>query len=203
MEIRMLHLDVEMKVDGYKDIMYAMRKILGEKKIRAAIADAANRAAQGIGTDAKRMIKERWGLKPAYVMERFKVNKATAGQTHIEATAVFHGKPIPLIDLAPTPSSVTSKRPKSGIKVKGLGNVRFKHAFIAEMGSGHKGVFQRRTRKGPRLPINEMFSLSLPQMIYDKKGGGEIRETLRKNSGERFETRFLQQIERMRQERGE
>ena len=201
----MLHLDVEMKVDGYKDIMYAMRKILSEKKIRAAIADAANRAAQGIGTDAKRMIRDRWGLKPAYVMERFKVNKATAGQTHIEATAIFHGKPIPLIDLAPTPSSVTSKRPKSGIKVKGLSNAKFQHAFIARMESGHIGVFQKITpgKKRPRLPIGEMFSLSLPQMIYDKKGGGEIRETLRKNSGERLETRFLQQIERMRQERGE
>jgi hypothetical protein len=40
-------------------------------------------------------------------------------------------------------------------------------SFLAQMPSGHRGVFIRRTAK--RLPIEELTGPSVPQMFFGKK----------------------------------
>jgi hypothetical protein len=56
------------------------------------------------------------------------------------------------------------------------------------MPTGHVGVFER--KGNPRLPIKELFSVSLPQAFAQRT----VRDAMVKLAGERFRTEFAREV---------
>lgn len=74
----------------------------------------------------------------------------------------FSGKKIPLYKFNTTPKVVTPGALVSSAVYRDNNPVPFKNAFIAEMRSGHLGVFKRKGKS--RIPISEFMGLSTAQM---------------------------------------
>ena len=63
----------------------------------------------------------------------------------------------------------------------------FEHAFIAQMNSGHIGIFERTTSK--RLPIEEIMGLSGAQMVQNEVIIDQLSEEAQEKVNERVMTR--------------
>ena len=74
--------------------------------------------------------------------------------------------------------------------MKGSGTA-FEHAFIADMQSGHTGVFERETSK--RFPIEELMGLSAAQMI----GNDKVIKDVEKDAQETVNKRIEHEIDRL------
>jgi hypothetical protein len=106
-----------------------------------------------------RAIAQDLGLKAGDVREKLYVREARPDQ--LEARLMASRKRIPIIDFAargPIPSRGKGRGVTARTKTR-----RYPHAFIATMGSGHTGVFQRVGLE--RLPIRELFGASLGRVF--------------------------------------
>lgn len=126
-----------------------------------AIARALNRAVVSARTVMQRGIASDLRLKVGVVREQLKIQNARPEA--LTARLSVSGARIPLIDF----NARQLKRSGVRAKLPPPGKGKYPHAFIATMRSGHRGVFQRRTR-GPgstRLPIDELHGPSLPAVF--------------------------------------
>lgn len=147
----------------------------------SAVARALNRSAVSTRVVMARAIAQDTKLKVGTVREQVAIQEAKPAAAQLVARISVSGKRIPLIDFqarGPYPSrgrgrGVTARLP--------TGKGRYPNAFIAQMKSGHKGVFQR-ARKS-RLPIYELFGPSLPKVFikYVALGLARGEESLQKN----------------------
>lgn len=62
-------------------------------------------------------------------------------------------------------------------------------SFVARMRSGHIGLFARRGK--PRLPIDEIYTSAIAQMLDNP----EVRERIQEKAAERFEKNLAHEIE--------
>lgn len=160
-----------------------------KQRAPAAIARAINRTAASVETAMARVIAADMGMNVGDVKRYISIDDATPGRpvANIRASA----KPIPLIDFkarGPYPSRGRGRGVTA--KLKG-GAGRYPTAFIATMGSGHTGVFQRapgaRRHGGPphrsQLPIFELKGPSIWHVFAKHLGVGLARaaEQLPKN----------------------
>lgn len=153
-----------------------------------AIVRALNRAVDAGKTEAVKLTREELNLKAADVRESISVRKA--GASLARAEIVIAPKPVPLIDYG-------ARQTKTGVTVKvkrGGGRSLVRHAFVATMRSGHRGVFSRTPKGGGaasrRLPIRELFSTSVRQLF--KRRSAVDRVT--KRAAEAFVATALNQI---------
>lgn len=164
---------------------------LGKEEIRARVR-ALNRAIGTANTDARRAIAEDTNLPQNVIAKSLAVQRAVFGRP--EAILSATGRRIPLYDF--TRQRKTRGRPTGRGAIPG--------AFIAQLKSGHVGIFKRigqsRSRKGlprhaPGLPIVELFGPSLPFVFTNEKIMGALvanaKENLIKNY--RHEVQFLEQ----------
>jgi len=178
---------------------------LGVDVLEKAIVDAANRAAKGGAfTGGKRLLKKQYAVKAEDVKDAFRLVPARRGgqqMNPIQALGMFAGRPQPLFNFSPRPQTVMGGKTSGGVSALVSGQRhRFRHSFIAEMGSGHKGVFQRRGQE--RLPIEELYVLSIPQMVEDQKHGGAISKEIQADMQKRFEERFVDNCNRLLESKG-
>lgn len=145
-----------------------------------AVVRSLNRAAVSARTLLVKEISKDIGIKSGTVRDRIAIQNAN--ERTMVATVSVSGKRIPLIDLnakGPEPSRGRGR----GVTARNPGGAgRYPHAFIATVGTGgHRGVFQRRTRK--RLPIRELFGPSLPHVFakYIPQAAARGEEALVKN----------------------
>lgn len=157
------------------------------EKAPYAIARALNRAAGSARTQLARDVSRDMRIRVGDV--RDKVNIVEATRDRPTATIYASAKRLPLIAFGargPYPSRGKGK----GVTAK-LPGGRYPRAFIAIMRSGHRGVFERRS-KG-RLPIKELFGPSIAKVAetYVPAAADRGREQLLKNlqSEFRFATR--------------
>ncbi|KAJ3472392.1 hypothetical protein NLI96_g13358 [Meripilus lineatus] len=94
-------------------------------------------------------------MKASAIKRSFSIKRATANTLLVTLQAT--GAPIAVINYsARQTGSGVSVNVKTGRKI-------LKHAFIASMKNGHKGVFVRSGGKGSkRLPIKELYGPSIP-----------------------------------------
>lgn len=126
-----------------------------------AVFRAMNRSASSGRTLLTREIARNLALKSSTVRDQIVVEKAS--QRSAVARLSVSGARIPLIQFnarGPEPSrgkgrGVTARLPG--------GKGRYPHAFIATMGSGHRGVFERSGKA--RLPVRELKGPSLPHVF--------------------------------------
>jgi len=158
--------------------------------IDGAVVRALNRTATTVRAEAARDIHEEYaGLKISAIKDRIDIQKAT--KVTLRTIISVSGRPIPIVefDARQTAAGVT-------VKVKGARKL-LRGAFIATMPSGHIGVFYRRGFAGHRagrLPIDQVFSISLPTAFSNKK----VFDAVVRAAKERFpaalaqEARYLQ-----------
>lgn len=154
-----------------------------------AVARALNKSIASGRTIMAREMSKDVSLKVGAVRDQMKIREAS--QTRLEATLSASGKRIPLVDFGAT-GPEPSRGQGRGVSYKlGGQRRRLSSAFLATMGSGHRGVFRRiaaSTHKSPgawsrNLPIRELFGPSLPKVFLKFRPIGIARsmEQLRKN----------------------
>jgi hypothetical protein len=149
-----------------------------------------NRAAASGRTAMARVISKDMRLKVGDVRDRIILREATTptdswwsgARRQLSVTLYASAKRLPLIlfrATGPEPSHGKGR----GVSASLGGRKRYPHAFIATMGSGHRGVFQR---KGlDRLPITELRGPSIAHVFkkYEQVGIDRTLEQLAKTLG--------------------
>lgn len=128
---------------------------LGDPNAYKAGARAINRTLSNARTVAVRTVAQDMKLKQAHVRERITSAKATNKKPvgYLYATT----KRTPLILFG-----AKEMGKGRGVRAKlPTGAGKYPHAFIRTMGSGHKGVYQRKGKA--RLPIRELKGPSVAQ----------------------------------------
>lgn len=153
------------------------------KKADRIIVQALNRSMRGVQTVLKRAVSKDMGMKVGSVAKRMAIGKATRSRQ--QATLRVNDKRVPLMEFK-------AKQTRKGVTHRIGGQRRqVPGAFIAEMPSGHKGVFKRRSRR--RLPIVELHGPSIYKIAQRhlqvakaravKQLGDEIRSGIRRAVG--------------------
>lgn len=154
----------------------------------SAIVRALNRSIASGRTIMAREMSKDVGLKVGDVRDQMRI--VEAAQDRLEAKLIASGKRIPLIAFKARGPEPTRGRGR-GVSYKiGPQSKTLKDAFIATMGSGHRGVFRRvgsaRKSRGAwslNLPVVELKGPSLPKVFLKFRPIGLARaaEQLRKN----------------------
>ncbi len=150
------------------------------RQIPIAMVRAMNRA---IGSGRTAIVKEMardTGLKSKDVRDALVMREASIGRPVASLSAPL--KRIPLIKFGARGPEPSRGRGRGVSYNLGAGGRRtLPHAFIATMGTGHRGVFMRRA-KG-RLPIRELQGPSLGHVFnkYREVGIARMEEAFVKN----------------------
>jgi len=149
------------------------------KPAEVAVARSLNRAIQGVRTDSAVEVRKEYNVKATPVKKSFRMERAGLGA--LEAAAVASGRRIPLVDFGARPKQPGGRKPVDGVSVQVKKERKvLKHSFLARLKSGHVGVFQR--EGDARLPINQKFGPSIPEMI----GNQEVVDRIQANAEQRF-----------------
>jgi hypothetical protein len=146
------------------DVRGDMRGVLRSLDVLArdvpdkVVVRAANRTLSNVQTESVKQVRSTYNLRAKTVRGQIELRRARRGR--LVASLVVTGRPIPLIEF-----SASQNRRGVSVKVKSTRKT-IRGAFISTMKSGHKGVFARRGKK--RLPIDELYSISLPA-VYGSK----------------------------------
>lgn len=162
-------------------------KVLGmtdSKNIDTAAVRAINRTMTVARTASLKHTREEWNVKASTLKSYTKIERAS--RTNKTATFRIVSNPIPLIEFAArqTRKGVTYK-----IKRK-AGRQLLRHAFLATMRDGRRGVYKRKTKK--RLPIVEQTVITPTSMF-----GQESDEVFKKTFEERVNARFWHELNRL------
>jgi hypothetical protein len=150
------------------DISRALAKLQSAPKdvMTRAVPRALNRVAAEAKTESSRSIRAAgYKLKAGAIKKQISIRRAT--RSELKAIVKATGKPIPLIEYA-------AREVSTGVSVAVKGGRKIiKHAFIATMPTGHKGVYVR-VGKGHKkvikngkviwsgLPIKQLYGPSIP-----------------------------------------
>lgn len=151
------------------------------KQIDKALNDAVRRTVNKLivkGRNvASRKVREVYNIKASDLKKHTKIRRATRGSP--EAQIIIRGKKIPVFAFGArqTRRGVTIRIKKSG------GRKTIEHAFIAQMSSGHTGVFVRVGAK--RVPIRELMSIS-PAKMFELEGERELKKLVERELGSTF-----------------
>lgn len=129
---------------------------------RVAVARALNKTAMQARTEASRAVRDAgYNIKASAIKDSFDIQRASKNSLIVLLLAT--GRPIGLINY-------NASQTRKGVRVKvKSGAHTLRHAFIATMKSGHRGVFVRAGGKGsPRLPIRELYGPSIPTALSNR-----------------------------------
>jgi hypothetical protein len=134
-----------------------------------AIVRALNKTANQARTAASVEVRAAgYNIKSSAIKKSFVISRASAGRLVVVLKAT--GRPIGLVNYG-------ARQTKAGVSVQvKTGRLLLRHAFIATMPNGHRGVYQRMgsdhkkvVRNGVKrrtgLPIKELYGPSIPQSL--------------------------------------
>ena len=160
----MLKLDVRADVKG---IAASMTRYVGEQQ--KAVVRALNKTATQARTAAAQEVRAAgYNIKSSAIKSSFSITRATRG--NLVAVLKATGRPVALINYS-------ARQGKNGVSVQvKAGRTVLRHAFIATMPNGHRGVFERTGKQHKKvmrngktlrtgLPIKELFGPSIPQSL--------------------------------------
>ena len=161
----------------------ARLKALGARA-PVAIARGLNRAGKSGRTAMARVVSKDMGLKVSDVRDRIAVRDATPRR--LVVTLFASAKRLPLILFKATGPEPSFGRGR-GVSANLGGRKRYPRAFIATMGAGHRGVFERHGKL--RLPIYELFGPSIAMVFkkHEQVGLDRAQEMLAKTLGHELE----------------
>lgn len=160
------------------------------KGAERALSNAMNRGLSKMKTGAAKKVREVYTVQSSAINEATdtRIQKASTGNLagHIH----FSGYKIPLYKFKVTPKAPGIKKQVKAAVKKG-GGTAFENAFIAQMKSGHIGVFERETSK--RFPIEEKMGLAMAQMV----GNLNVMTKLEKEAQKTVDERIAHEIDRL------
>lgn len=171
---------------------------LTTKQIQRAAARSLNRAATSLRAEAARKIRETINISAADAKDAISLKNASALETlsTMKATAVVVGKPIPLMNFVQRIDRVDTKYgPRQAVYVKiikGRRAMLVQNAFVATVGNGHEGVFKR--IGGERLPIKELFTTSITDVLKDADVVAYLLSYGRDRFSDNFESELRYQL---------
>lgn len=160
----------------------------------AAMARAINRATESARTAAARKVRETYFIRHKDVTDTIKIRKATP--MSLSASVVSSGSVIALTTFrvspkSPQPQKAANVRWKKGKAFKIVARVKrgeggpIKSAFVAQMQSGHIGVFKRVGTD--RKPIDQHYGPSVPQMLGNPSVTDWVNEKAKETMGQRLD----------------
>ena len=165
-------MEITLDANGLDKALRALAKVQGG--LGKALERTLNRTGPGMRTDAVREIRAHYNLPVKRIRQDLSVTKASAKTGRLEVRVRAKGKKLPLIAFKTRPASPTTKPPKAGVLVsvrKDQAGKRLKRGFVARMGSGHVGVFERKVAGGKRagrLPVAELMGPSMSGMLRNE-----------------------------------
>lgn len=163
------------------------------------LARALNEVIDKSRTSAAKQMKSVYNVNSKDLKKQMKSYKAT--RSTLTASIRVSQRPMPLAAFSP-------RQTKKGVSVNILGKRKLiKGAFMAQMISGHKGVFARgryvnrefvfrKTRvikTGPDLPIDELVTVSPFSMLMNHK----VTSTVAKKMESDFQPALIKQLNRV------
>lgn len=160
------------------------------KGVETAVPRAINRAMESARTAAVTKAREEYTVKAKAVRSTIKLTRANA--SNMTGVITSTGSPIPLYDFKVNPKTVNGRR-RSPIRVsvKHGQQTSLNRAFIARLGSGKTGVFERLGKS--RLPIKMLYGPSAPQMLENDN----VAEFIEKTAVETMNKRLDHEIGRL------
>jgi Prophage minor tail protein Z (GPZ). len=155
-----------------------------------ALANAINRGSSRLKTGASKKVREVYAIQSSAINGSTNTKIQKASTRNLAGFISFAGYKIPLYKFKVTPKAPNSKR-KVVAAVKKGGGTTFEEAFVAELKSGHVGIFERKTSK--RFPIEEKMGLAMAQMVRNK----DIVSSLEKEAQETVNQRIEHEIDRL------
>ena len=154
------------------------------KGAEKAFSNAINRGLSKAKTTAFKEVKNVYEVNNSAINEktRTRIQKANAG--NIAGYINFSGAKIPLYKFKVTPTVPGTGKKVFAAQEKGGGNT-FEDAFIAQMKTGHLGIFERKETK--RLPIEEKMGSAMAQMVKNTVVMEAVQKEAQKTVDERIE----------------
>lgn len=181
-----------------------------EGKAPTVMSRAINRAAQNVKSNMAKLSAQRYLIKQKDVKSTITQTKSTKSTLSAQVVSQSQSK-IDLYKFKANPKKPRPQKPpkfyksqvlKAGsLKKLGGSNDRSK-AFVAQMASGHIGIFERQLnsqRSSPRTgrktdqPIVELMGLAVPTMIGQK----DTIEKIKQESEKTLQTRLNHEINRI------
>ena len=160
------------------------------KGAERAAANALNRGLSRVKSGAMRRVKSVDAVQPAALSAATNTRLSKASSGNLCGYISFSGAKIPLYKFNVSPKAPgTGQLVKAGV-MKGGGAV-FNSAFIAQMQSGHTGIFERESK--PRFPVDEIMGLAAAQMVGNEK----IIEPLEEEAQQLVNERLEHEIQRL------
>lgn len=143
-----------------------------------------NRGLSRIKTQALRRVRTVYAVNSSDLsnVTTIRMNKASTG--NLAGYVSFSGVKIPLYKFKVTPTKQGTGKTVTASLKKGSSGTPFENAFIAEMGSGHTGVFERVGKN--RFPIEEKMGLSAAQMVSNENIIDEMKTEVQELVNERL-----------------
>jgi len=161
---------MELKIDlqGLKNI----EKMVSEEPYRKALGRTLNRTKTKFKSVTTKEVRKTYNIRAKDLKQYIQLKKTG----NLEWKFMVKGKQLGLEKFKP-------RQNKSSVSVMVKKGQRFKlsYAFLAKDKNGNIRVFERETKK--RMPIDRLFSLSVPQMFNEKilgKGFKEAEQTFEK-----------------------
>lgn len=154
------------------------------KGAERALSNALNRGLSRVKTGATKRVKEVYTVQSGALSAATNVRVQNASTGNLVGYVSFSGCKIPLYKFSVTPKAPGIKKQVHAAVMRGGGSP-FEDAFIAQMKSGHIGVFERETAK--RFPIEEKMGLSAAQMVANERVIKPLEEEAQQLVNERLE----------------
>jgi len=160
------------------------------KGAERAFSNSINRGLSRVKTTAMKQVKQVYAVQSSALTAATTTRISKASTGNIAGYVSFSGFKLPLYKFNVTPKkSGTGKQVTASVMKNG--GTTFEDAFVAEMKSGHMGVFERSGRK--RLPVEEIMGLSAAQMV----GSAAVIEELEKEAQKVVDERLSHEIDRI------
>ena len=153
-------------------------ELMGEARVSRAATRAINKGLTTLRSITTKQISRILAVQQAKIRATFSIKKARFER--LEGSLMAAGeKAIPLYAFSPSPKTVEAKRPKVGVSVrirKDRGRSKVPGSFIAKVGAGSIGVFER-VNVDKSYPIRKMYGPApLAYLLHDEPvpGGGML-----------------------------
>ncbi|MBY0088115.1 phage tail protein [Brevibacillus brevis] len=165
-----------------------------------ALSRSMNRAVDSAKTEASRKARETYHIRHKDVLDTIKVSKSSPSD--LSAMVLSRGHVLPLTKFItrpnkPQPAKAAALRWNKGrpfnlvVRVKRGEGGSIKKAFVAQMKSGHLGVFHRSNKN--RLPLVQRFGPSVPEML----GNIRVTDAVERRATAVMDERLDHEIKRM------
>lgn len=204
---------IRIETTGRDELDKATRLLAGiSGGTEKAVKSAMSRTVSSLRTSSAKAIRERYAISRANIRANENVSVRYTHENGVQAFVTFSGRKIPLYRYdgaspkVPTENkgalvqaivngkwmTVHPSLPASGHQLKSTSPQHFQNAFIAEMKSGHIGIFERTggaTATGSDA-IKEIMGSSVPQML----GSKEVEEKLADEAMAKFDERLEHEV---------